>query len=283
MKTLSSELLSLMQSSQTFTLADLYTITLTSGTVYRWADYDADLSVSGNVFSSTGPVLKRGLTRIVIGLEVDTLDVEIFPSIGHQVAGLPMLAAAVAGAFDGASLILDRAFIVDGAVVGTINMFSGVFADVEVARARISVRVNSDTASLQIQLPRSLYQASCLNALYSADCGASRSAFAVSSTAQSGSTASRIVCSSLNQASGWFNSGYCVFTSGDLAGVRRTVKAYSPGEFTIYNPLPAAPDVGDGFTIYPGCDKTKATCTAKFNNLENFRGFPFIPVPETAI
>jgi hypothetical protein len=29
--------------------------------------------------------------------------------------------------------------------------------------------------------------------------------------------------------------------------------------------------------IYPGCDHLKETCLAKFNNLNNFGGFPWIP------
>jgi len=49
------------------------------------------------------------------------------------------------------------------------------------------------------------------------------------------------------------------------------------------SPLPFAPNAGDAFTAYPGCDKTQNTCTAKFNNLANFEGFPYVPAPETAI
>ena len=32
------------------------------------------------------------------------------------------------------------------------------------------------------------------------------------------------------------------------------------------------------FYAYPGCDRTKETCKNKFNNLNNFGGFPFIPI-----
>ena len=35
--------------------------------------------------------------------------------------------------------------------------------------------------------------------------------------------------------------------------------------------------VGDTIYLYPGCDRTLATCTAKFGNSANFGGFPFIP------
>ena len=46
-------------------------------------------------------------------------------------------------------------------------------------------------------------------------------------------------------------------------------------------PLPNVPAVGDTFSVFPGCDKTKTTCAGKFSNIARFRGFPFVPVPET--
>ena len=35
--------------------------------------------------------------------------------------------------------------------------------------------------------------------------------------------------------------------------------------------------LGDTYTIVAGCDKTAATCKARYANLVNFRGEPFIP------
>ena len=36
-------------------------------------------------------------------------------------------------------------------------------------------------------------------------------------------------------------------------------------------------DAGDGYSVVAGCDKTLATCKTKFNNVVNFRGYPYIP------
>jgi uncharacterized phage protein (TIGR02218 family) len=36
-------------------------------------------------------------------------------------------------------------------------------------------------------------------------------------------------------------------------------------------------DAGGAFTITAGCDKHFKTCKAKFDNSENFRGFPHVP------
>jgi uncharacterized phage protein (TIGR02218 family) len=66
-------------------------------------------------------------------------------------------------------------------------------------------------------------------------------------------------------------------------GTKRSLKAYASGALQLFSPLPVAPAVGDTFSIFPGCDKTMATCQNKYSNVVHFRGFPFIPTPETAV
>ncbi|MGH7247352.1 MAG: phage BR0599 family protein, partial [Pseudomonadota bacterium] len=73
-------------------------------------------------------------------------------------------------------------------------------------------------------------------------------------------------------------------TSGVNAGVTATVGSVVAGaSMTLLYPLESVPATGDGFTVYFGCDHTMATCQSKFNNLANFRGFPFVPPPQMAV
>ena len=60
---------------------------------------------------------------------------------------------------------------------------------------------------------------------------------------------------------------------------RRSPKSWDAVTKTLSLFLPALYpiQVGDAFTIRPGCDKTFATCQAKFDNAINFRGFPHVP------
>lgn len=46
---------------------------------------------------------------------------------------------------------------------------------------------------------------------------------------------------------------------------------------SLWLPPPSPPAVGDTFTVTAGCDKSFATCGAKFSNILNFRGFPHMP------
>ena len=128
-------------------------------------------------------------------------------------------------------------------------------------------------------MPRNLYQPTCVRALYDSGCGLQRSAWGTAGAVAAGSSATRIVWAAADPK---FVQGTLAFTSGVLAGQTVGVKAISTGALALAYPLAAVPAVGDSFTAYPGCDRTQATCAAKFANTANFRGFPFVPPPAAA-
>jgi uncharacterized phage protein (TIGR02218 family) len=171
------------------------------------------------------------------------------------------------------------------APVGALLWFVGRVADIVCDRYAAQITVKSDLELLDVQVPRDVYQAGCLNTLYDAACGKARAGYVATSTAAGATDARRITFAhSLAQAAGYFELGVCTFTSGANTGVSRTVKTHTtgaPGYVTVLQPWPFAVASGDAYSIYPGCDKTRATCNSKFSNLGRFRGMPFIPAPET--
>lgn len=283
MKSANPELIALFASGQPFAMADLYTFFLINGTILRYALWDSDITYQGNLFSSSGPGFSRSKVRCVTGVEVDTLDLNIYANSSHLVNGQPFLAAARAGAFDGANVRVDRVFMTAApAIVGGIIHFTGVVGPMVVGRTEAKVTISSPLQKLNIQMPRNLFQPGCLHTLYDAGCAVARAAVAVP-TAADAATTTRLTTSTLGAyAKGYFDAGYVQFTSGALAGTTRTVKTFADGVVQLLNPLPTAPAVGDKFNIFPGCDKSQGTCRQKFNNLPNFRAMPYIPVPETS-
>jgi uncharacterized phage protein (TIGR02218 family) len=204
---------------------------------------------------------------------------------GVLINGIPLVKFAAIGGFDGARAALWRTFMPVSSwgdvSAGYLIQFSGRTAELEPTRTGVKMNVNSDLELLNVMLPRNVYQAGCVHKLYDAGCALSRAALTVSSAAASGST-QRVINSALAQAAGYFDLGVLTFTAGANTGISRTVKSYAPGVHTLSFPLPSVPAIGDTFTTYPGCDKQQATCNAKFSNVANFGGFPFIPAPETA-
>lgn len=284
MKSAPPELVALLATGR-FVFAELFTLTQVDGTIYRRTNADIDVPWDGHTFEAAGPVIERGNIRHATGVEVDTMDLTILADIDqHRIAGLPYPHYARNGGFDGTRVLVQRAYMADwnAAPVGALIKFSGRVSDVTPSRTRISLTVKSDIELLNAKMPRNLYQAPCLHTLFDGGCGLSKAAFAVAGAAAFGSTPTRIACG-LAQAAGWFDQGTITFAGGDNAGVMRTVKSYTPGIFNLSLPLPAVPAIGDTFNAYPGCDRTQATCAAKFANVASFRATPYVPIPETAL
>lgn len=294
MKNASSTLKSVLNSAQHLYIADLYTFTLSDATVLRYAVSSQDINLTTPTvrsFDASSVVIKRGSIKTVIGVQVDTLDLTVSAAAAHLIGSTPWLQAVRQGALDGATLLVERLFMQTAGdySLGTFIVFSGRVAGIEFGRFEARITVNSDLELLNVQMPRNVYQPGCLNTLFDSSCGLSKAAFAIAGTIQAGTTATTLV-TSLSQAVGWFASGTLVFTSGALNGVSVGIKDYpATGRVILYAPLNAVPANGDTFTAYPGCPKTQSACgntiggAPAFNNLVHFRGFPYVPAPETII
>lgn len=282
MKSASAPLIAHLAGNNQFAMADLYTLVLTGGTTYRFTSYDATLTDGTNTWASGGPVLARDKVRSVIGLEVDTMTIHVSPKDTDLLGALTWFQAAAAGVLDGATLTLQRAFLTGGTtLVGTIKMFVGTVAQLTLDRMTLELTVNSPIDLLSIQMPRNLYQAGCQHTVYDAGCTLNRATYAVAGSISGSPTLTSFACY-LPQPTGYYDLGSIQFTSGANSGLKRTIKHWDGATLTLLNPLPATPSAGDGFTLAPGCDKTQVTCGSKFSNVVNFKGMPYVPVPETA-
>lgn len=278
MKSATSELIALLKTDE-FIMADLYTFTLRNGSIYRFTNYDIDLSYGGQKYAKKGLLFKRNGVSLTTGIKVDSLEVTIY-SQDFKMLSVGFLQLVANGGLDGANLELNRLFFTNPLTpVGSLWVFSGRVSESVVTRFEAKLQINSDTELLNIQMPRNLYQPSCVHAVYDTGCMASKAY--VSKTVATSSTKQLIYSSRISQANGWFNEGIIEFTSGANAGVKRTIKTHYNNTLTLVLSLPNMPQIGDSFTLLAGCDRTMGTCRTKFNNITNFRGYPYIPVPET--
>jgi uncharacterized phage protein (TIGR02218 family) len=88
-------------------------------------------------------------------------------------------------------------------------------------------------------------------------------------------------------ADGWFRGGSLRFETGANAGMEVAVAQHAVHaaavSIELWKPMPLAIAAGDLVRLTAGCDKTFATCRAKFANAPNFRGFPHIPGNDFAL
>jgi uncharacterized phage protein (TIGR02218 family) len=263
--------------------AECFQFTTTVGTVYTWTNVDFPVIYGGHTFNCTGPLVSGLKYKASVGLEVDKQQLTIAARPTDTINGAPFLIALRDGAFDGASVQRDRVFLtaLGGAVVGGVTLFKGRVSTVDqVGRTTATLTVASDLVVLDYDMPRNLFSPTCVHTLYDSGCGVIRGAFASNGAAGAGSTANAIAFSG---AEALHAQGSIVFSFGANANVRATVKSVAVGSsLNLIYPLPFAPSVGDAFTVYAGCDHTQNTCNARFSNLVNFRGFPYVPPPQMA-
>jgi uncharacterized phage protein (TIGR02218 family) len=287
--------------------ADLITVTLQDGTTkYRWTTCERSIVSGGNTFLAgdglNAPIIKASPFKQSSRLSIDTMDLTLTPG-GFVIGGKGMGQLAREGYFDGSRIQRDHLVGPDyqtAVANGPIDsLYEGRIGQMSPAGPRFTLRSKSELVALNVMLPRYKLQATCGNVVYDADCGISRAAFTVAGTASGTPTVISIATTSaavIAKATNWFKLGVLTFTSGALNGTRVDVQGYvlsgGTGTFTLAIPLSVAPLAGDTFAVYPGCPRTRAACAAfpnaigVTNNLASlptgaYRGFPFIPNPES--
>jgi uncharacterized phage protein (TIGR02218 family) len=284
MKNASAELISLLNTSDNLKVADLYTFTLTNGTVLRYTSADFDVEYNGNTYLCENAGIKRSSMSWQTGLSVDSLDLEFYPKDTDLVGTLPLVQAFRNGTFDGASLQLDMAFFENWTDTPLVleKLFLGNVDVDEIGGNNVKVEVKSITEILNTKIPRNIYQSACAYTLYGAGCGVNKATFSSNASVLVNTTKTVIKCS-LAQSVGYFDQGVILFTSGQNLNVKRSIKAHTSGQLTLNYPLQYTPEIGDTFTVSAGCDRTMNSCKNKFNNLANFPETPFIPNPDKTL
>ena len=164
-----------------------------------------DVSLPGAYFSAQGPLFDQGKAKAVAhwktGLDADQWQVVIAPrnvdlrtgaAWPDRMGSQSWLAAAQAGALDGAEVQVDRAFAPQWpaagapalAPTGVVTIFYGRVGEVDVGRSAAVVTIYSHL-KIPNPLPRNLFKASCVHTLFDQGCTLQAANFAVSGTVAS--------------------------------------------------------------------------------------------------
>jgi len=287
-RTIPAELGALLDSTRRLTVCDLVTLTLSGGTVYRWTSADRVVTIDGTTWT-LGPGIGTGRLKWSAGVEVDSLSLTLMARADTLLNGLPLMPFINGGGLDGATVDVWRAFKAgpDDPWVGKLHRFSGKVSDIDRPnRVEAVITVRSVFELLNQQLPRNIFEAQCDRTVYDAGCALSRATYTSTATVTTAGDSLKLSfsASGLTQSAGYFVLGAVRFVTGGNAGVLRTVRGHAAGgALTLVQPTPVAVAVGDQIQIYPGCDRSKATCVDRFNNRIRFRGTPYIPAAETVL
>lgn len=272
MKTISAGLLAHLAKTTT-SLATCWKCTRTDGSVYRFTDHDLNLTLPSD--PSSPYVANSGYTRSAIQsnsqLSVDNLDLE-----GAFVSGQITEADIRAGKWDFATV---QIFLVNwrDLTQGVLKERIGTLGEVRSSRNRFVVELRGLMQKLQQQVGR-VYAIACDADLGDARCTVALAPFTVTGTVDVVVSRREFNDAARVEAADYFTAGKITFTSGANNGLQMDVKAYSPAIVQLQLPMPYDIGVGDSYSLIAGCRKRASLdCHAKFNNLVNFRGFPYIP------
>lgn len=273
-------------------LGYLYLFQDVTGGYYGFSDlgYDMDAygTPAGSPFLFYGWELVFAWPQIEMqaGSQDSKCDITCFPVIDNPSVspyGTRFISGFQQGLFDGCQFWVYQAVLNGyGNVVGLAVAYSGFIGQVKVVRSKISFEGHSLLQFANVRVPKNMYQPGCSHALYDAGCGVPQANYLFTTTISAidaGYPLQQLhVVDPGYFPQSYFQQGYVKFLTGLNVGLSRTIKYDAVTAWYLCDPFPNVPNVGDTVIAYPGCDKTQAMCASRFNNLANFRGFPYLPL-----
>ena len=267
--------------------ADLFQFTTIEGVNFYWSSWDgADgIAYDGQIYVSQAPWLTRSKWGLTNTMEVPSLEIILRAGNGAFGGAAQIKTQIHNGLFDGASVLLSRAFMTtpgSTTALGAIPLFGGVVAGINIAGAKVTITAKGKNNLLDQFAPRNVYQIGCSHNFCDVNCTLNAASFTTGYTAGTGASAVFIPWAGTAPTNAaLYANGVIVFTSGICAGQSRTIMNGDSAGLNLAYPLYEVPGAGDAFTAQQGCDKTLATCKNIYNNLQHRRAYDFVPPPDT--
>jgi uncharacterized phage protein (TIGR02218 family) len=269
-------------------VAHLYDITLASGAGLAWTDFDQTLTVVGP-YTPAPLSLKRMTMRHTT--EVPEVEFSLFAAGAITVSGINVKTAVHNGLFDGARISLYRVWMSapnPAGIVGAVGMFNGRLSKTQITASGIDFTGEGDNVLMNQQVPRNLYQTTCLHTFCDPGCTLLAANYTQSFSVGAGSiTTTQIPWASAPSNPSLLVLGSLTFTSGACIGQTRTIRNADGTNAYLTYPLYGTPSPGDGFTALMGCARTLNACQhhttntgASVNNQQNFKAEPWTPQAE---
>lgn len=270
------------------TTCQCWQITRADGVIHCFTDHDRDVSFAGLTFRADSGLSARALAQTT-GLAVDNTE-----AMGILSDDAIAESAIEEGRFDGAEV---RIWLVNWSAPGQRNLrFRGTIGEVRRGAGAFHAELRGLTEALNAPTGRA-YMRVCPAVLGDAACGVNLASEFFGVTGQPLTTERSQAFTFAGLAAfdaRWFERGRLSVLSGaaeGLSGIIKHDRSASDGtrRIELWEPIRASVGPGDLLRLTAGCDKRAETCRFKFDNIANFRGFPFIPgedwlmtVPATA-
>lgn len=252
------------------TTCHAWRVTRRDGEVLGFTDHDRDLTLDGTVFfAASGFAASESEEATGFGASSG----EVAGGFSSQAIDEGDLAA---GRYDGARVEL---FLVNWADPSQHVLLSlREIGEVTRAGGRFSAELRSIAHRLDQPQGR-LYNRRCDATLGDARCRVDLAGFRATAVVTLMEDRAHLRVLGLSGfASGFFDRGSLLLDTGEDVPVDAHVRLESgEAQLSLWLPLERDLAPGTGLSITAGCDKSFATCKARFGNGLNFRGFPHVP------
>ena len=235
--------------------------------VWRYTSADSSQTVSGITFTPAR------IKRAAVEQKKDTPGQEFTVSIPIET---PFAQDLIAASGQPVVVTLQRNQA-SGTPISPVLM--GQMTKVKFSEDDAELTVATGERLFQTLIPRTLIQRTCPWALYSTSCGVDKTSFATVATISSITpfNGGYVLTIDVDAPDGYWTNGIVKLDAG---GAPLFIATHTGFNLTIWGDQPSELAVAGGVTVYAGCDKNRSTCVSKFNNLDNFGGFPDLPAKD---
>ena len=257
------------------TVCRCWTVMRRDGRVFGFTDHDEGLSFEGVDFKADTGLTASALQQVT-GLAVDNTE-----AVGALSDDAVTEADITAGRFDGAEV---TAWLVNWRDVAAREVqFKGSIGELKRADGAFHAELRGLSEVLNTPVGR-VYQKPCQAVLGDKRCCVDLNAAGYrTEVAVEQVEAGRVFrfASLAGFDDRWFERGRLEVRSGQADGLVAMVKndriVDGARVIELWEELRMPAEVGDTVLLEAGCDKRIETCRLKFQNIENFQGFPHIP------
>lgn len=154
MKTATNALITYLNTQKNMTACDIYELKLQNGNVYRFADFDTDVTYGGHTYSHTlMGIPKRQQIKLQSQVVVDSMTVEIYNGKDDKVESVQLNKAAHDGLLDRAVLSMARCYFSGQTVLDAVRLFSGIVEIKQCGGMSIQITAKAKTQGLNMEFP----------------------------------------------------------------------------------------------------------------------------------
>jgi uncharacterized phage protein (TIGR02218 family) len=275
-----------MLQSNRLTLCCCVRVTRLDGVVFGFTTLDQDIVYNGVTYEARA-AFQSSAIRAELTQGIDNLNL-----IGLLSSDRITAEDIEAGRYDGASIVI---FLLNWQDVtqGILTLLTGTLGELSLLETQYAAELLSLVRKLSQQIGDLVSKSCVVQQLGDHRCapagtfgnGRALSDYQFQGTVASVDAADTISFTAVTPPDAdYFAYGKVTLLVGQNTGIAKEVKAQlKPGpnpQLQLQEAFPFPLSVGDAVQLEAGCIRLSSMCSAKFGNIANYQGFPFVPGPE---